>query len=300
MASWANIASDLSGSLNNIMENAMVTRAVLVFPEIRPEDIQTEEVKASKPGIAGAVSVQRVNVMGTVQKNFSGLADAMNQAAQGLTGLKEQLKMNQFSAKSYTVQFNPSNLQIRSVGGGYFAVTDYGTEKPGDTTVERKGMAPHITISFRIIVDETNNADAFMTDKFSLSPSGTVQNLGTLAATAAGKKEFTVRPQVEGFLGAIRSDYHRAVILQWGKLRYAGMLNSVQTRYTMFSPSGNPIRAEIDITLQAASTENEAMMAFWKKRYTDILNNLSKKQKDGTVSAAAGNLTNTFSNLLNI
>ena len=218
----------------------------------------------------------------------------------GLTGLNLQLADAGFLAKSYKVQFNPSNLQIRSVGGGRFAITDYGTEKEGDTKVERTGMAPHITISFRIIIDETNNADAFMTDKFSVSASGTTQNLGTLAATAIGKKEFTVRPQVEGFLAAIRSSYHRAVVLQWGKMRYAGMLNSVQARYTMFNTSGNPIRAELDITLQAASTSSEAMLTFWKKRYADILGKLATKKKDETVSATTGNLTNTLSNLLNL
>ena len=131
-----------------------------------------------------------------------------------------------------------------------------------------------------------------MLSKLSFSVSG--------AATAIGKKEFTVRPQVEGFLAAIRSSYHRAVVLQWGKMRYAGMLNSVQARYTMFNTSGNPIRAELDITLQAASTSSEAMLTFWKKRYADILGKLATKKKDETVSATTGNLTNTLSNLLNL
>ena len=297
MASWADITSDLSGSLNNIMENTLVTRAVLVFPDLRPEEVKTEDVKAAKTSALGGLPALSADAM---QSSLKGLANSLNDAMDGLTGLNLQLADAGFLAKSYKVQFNPSNLQIRSVGGGRFAITDYGTENEGDTKVERTGMAPHITVSFRIIIDETNNADAFMTDKFSVSASGTAQNLGTLAATTIGKKEFTVRPQVEGFLGAVRSSYHRAVVLQWGKMRYAGMLNAVQARYTMFSTSGNPIRAEIDITLQAASTSSEAMLTFWKKRYADILAKLGKEQKDGTVSATTGNLTNTFSNLLNL
>lgn len=297
MASWADITSDLSGSLNNIMENTLVTRAVLVFPDLRPEEVKTEDVKAAKTSALGGLSALSADAM---QSSLKGLANSLNGAMEGLTGLNLQLADAGFLSKSYKVQFNPSNLQIRSVGGGRFAITDYGTEEEGDTKVERTGMAPHITISFRIIIDETNNADAFMTDKFSVSASGTAQNLGTLAATALGKKEFTVRPQVEGFLGAVRSSYHRAVILQWGKMRYAGMLNAVQARYTMFSTSGNPIRAEIDLTLQAASTSSKAMLTFWKKRYADILGKLKQEQKDGTVSATTGNLTNTFSNLLNL
>lgn len=297
MASWADITSDLSGSLNNVMENALVTRAVLVFPGVRPEEVKTEDVKAGKTSSLGGFSIPSANIM---QNSLNSLAGSLNDAMDGLTGLNLQLADAGFLAKSYKVQFNPSNLQIRSVGGGRFAITDYGTEKKGDTKVERTGMAPHITISFRIIIDETNNADAFMTDKFSVSASGTTQNLGTLAATAIGKKEFTVRPQVEGFLAAIRSSYHRTVVLQWGKMRYAGMLNSVQARYTMFNTSGNPIRAELDITLQAASTSSEAMLTFWKKRYADILGKLATKKKDETVSATTGNLTNTLSNLLNL
>lgn len=297
MASWADITSDLGGSLSNVMENALVTRAVLVFPGVRPEEVKTEDVKAAKTSSLGGFAIPSAD---TMQNSLNSLANSLNDAMEGQTGLNLQLADAGFLAKSYRVQFNPSNLQIRSVGGGRFAITDYGTEGPGDTKVERTGMAPHITISFRIIIDETNNADAFMADKFSVSASGTAQNLGTLAATAIGKKEFTVRPQVEGFLAAVRSSYHRAVVLQWGKMRYAGMLNSVQARYTMFSTSGNPIRAEIDITLQAASTSNEAMLTFWKKRYADILTKLKKEQKDGTVSATTGNLTNTFSNLLNL
>ena len=296
MASWADITSDLSGSLNNVMDNALLTRAVLVFPGVRPEDVKTEDVKTAKTSSLGGFSIPSADI----KNSLNSLASSLNDAMDGLTGLNLQLADAGFLAKSYKVQFNPSNLQIRSVGGGRFAITDYGTEKEGDTKVERTGMAPHITISFRIIIDETNNADAFMTDKFSVSASGTTQNLGTLAATAIGKKEFTVRPQVEGFLAAIRNSYHRAVVLQWGKMRYAGMLNSVQARYTMFNISGNPIRAELDITLQAASTSSEAMLAFWKKRYADILGKLATKKKDETVSATTGNLTNTLSNLLNL
>lgn len=298
MASWANIASDLSGSLNNIMENTMVTRAVLVFPKERPDQVSREEVKAAKrPNIVPAV--EAVN---DIQKGLSKVSEAVSKVSKAvpLSELSSHLDQLGTLEKSFQVPFNPSNLQIRSVGGGRFAITDYGTEEENDTSMERTQMKPHIVISFKIIVDDTNNADAFMFDKFSLSPSGTVQNLGTLAARAGGKKEFSVRSQVEGFLSVVRDSYRRMVILQWGKLRYTGILNSVQARYTMFSTSGNPIRAEIDVSIQSAGKDNESMLGFWRGRYTSILDQLSKKQDDGTVTGAAGNLSNAFSNLLNL
>lgn len=295
MASWANIASDLSGSLNNIMENTMVTRAVLVFPKERPDQVSREEVKAAKrPNIVPAA--ESVNV---VQKGLSKVSEAVNKAVPR-SGMIDQLNQNGTLERAFRFQFNPSNLQIRSVGGGRFAITDYGTEDENDTSMERTQMKPHIVISFKIIVDATNNADAFMFDKFSLSPSGVAQNLGTLAARAGGKKEFSVRSQVEGFLAVVNDSYNRMVILQWGRLRYTGIMNSVEARYTMFSTSGNPIRAEISMSIQSAGKENESMLGFWRKRYASILDQLSRKQDDGTVTGAAGNLSNTFSNLLNL
>ena len=59
MASWTDITSDLSGSLNNVMENALVTRAVLVFPGVRPEDVKTEDVKTAKTSSLGGFSIRQ-------------------------------------------------------------------------------------------------------------------------------------------------------------------------------------------------------------------------------------------------
>lgn len=183
--------------------------------------------------------------------------------------------------RSFEVQFNPTTLTLSARGGGrdlIANVTNDVTEKtegskkqPPARSGFKYGPLPcFVEIGFKLIFDYELNADAFMRDKFTLNATNAVKDIANLAN---GKKDFTVLPIVEGFLGAVRSEYHRMMGISWGEnISYRGMLNSVSARYTMFSITGQPIRAEVDFHLLGSKMDVDND---WESKYKNALSGKS-------------------------
>lgn len=182
---------------------------------------------------------------------------------------------NKSSKKVLEVQFNPTTLRLTARGGGRNLVSNAVNDKT-DESEGKEGKAPKdafsyqrlnpfVEISFKLIFDQEINSDAFMRDKLTFNATNVVKE----AASLIRDKEYTVQPMVEGFIGAVRSNYHRMMAIAWGPLEYAGMLNSVNSRYTMFSPIGNPIRAEVDFNLYCANMDDN--FNNWEQKYADAV-----------------------------
>ena len=58
-------------------------------------------------------------------------------------------------------------------------------------------------------------------------------------------------------------------------MTYEGTLNSVEAKYTMFNPDGNPIKAEIHIRILCVSGEKKTVREEWRIKYEDALKVLS-------------------------
>ena len=58
-------------------------------------------------------------------------------------------------------------------------------------------------------------------------------------------------------------------------MTYEGTLNSVEAKYTMFNPDGNPIKAEIHIRILCVSGEKKTVREEWCIKYEDALKVLS-------------------------
>ena len=131
-----------------------------------------------------------------------------------------------------------------------------------------------------------------MADKLNLNPTGIAKTAGEVIS----QDVYTVRPVAEGFLAAVRNHDRRKVTFQWGSLSYTGAMNSVQSNYTMFNLSGEPIRAEISIRLLATASEqnNYDYIEEWTSRY----NRLMERAKNGKISTSdSSNLANNLMNL---
>ncbi len=222
-------------------------------------DADVSALKAKATAAGGAISGEG---LGAVAQKF---ADG-----------KENI-MGNSGARSFEVQFNPTTLTVSARGGGRELIanvvndvtqkTEGAKKQPPAKNGFKYGPLPcFVEVSFKLIFDYELNADAFMRDKFTLNATNVVKDIANIANS---KKDFSVLPIVEGFVGAVRSQYHRMVGISWGKnISYRGMLNSVTARYTMFSITGHPIRAEVDFHLLGSKMDVDND---WETKYKRAL-----------------------------
>lgn len=287
------IKNDAKGLVGNI------EKAVLLFPD------PVKEVKldsgASRLAFGKSTGITQNRLLASAEKLQNAGVDKISLTSATTAYVMENMDqdLSKIKGKTFKLQFNPSTLQINARGGGRSLVSNYGAQgEKQRTTIQYRALDPYVTVNFSFLFDEMNNADAFMEERLTLGVTTVAKNV----ATAVVGKEYTVRPQVEGFLAAIRNEAHRAMIFQWGSLRYMGLLNSVSGRYTMFNTVGNPIRAEVQLSMlmggaAADSFEGASYLDYWKKRYSAIL----KKNADaGITSMTTGTVKDQFTNLLNL
>lgn len=255
-----NLGSTLKDNVNGVLGN--VAKAVLIFPDIKADKIEIDE------------TTKKAKTVGIFDKAFAKAGDL---------DFRNALASSNITAKKFEVQFNPSSLKIDAYGGGRQKVSSY---VDGQLTVNYRDVNPYINVSFTMVFDETNNADAFAVDKFSLSASNLAKNTATLVNSVMGN-EYTVRPLVEGFLAAIRNESHRMVIFQWGNMRYTGMINNINAQYKMFNIVGNPIRAEVYVNILVTNTTSVEHVNYWRNRYAEIIEKLSHNSFHGEMKVAA-------------
>ena len=149
--------------------------------------------------------------------------------------------------RTLRVQFNPSELLLNA--------SAVPRSEQDSTTGRSRTMAvedPKLTLSVTLYFDDMQTYDAFMWDKFTagLTAQG-VSNLVKLGKDAAGKSEtHSVQGQVEALVAALRNPYTRSISFRWADFTFIGQLNTVMAGYTMFSPSGRPIRAQVYLRIQ--------------------------------------------------
>lgn len=316
----------LSSSLSAIAGN--VAKATLFFPKIQITNVEElssdhslmsaipiDEVE--KKAVSAAKKAQALN--NQLTSGLDKVASALNSvpASSATSLLADALdNVGLLDGRSLEVQFNPASLDISAYGGGRTVITNYGNEDGNVKGATSFGaLSVSIQVSFTLIFDETFLSDAFASDKFQLTASNLIGGVASLISTAVTGKTYTVRPFVEGFLAAMRDPDHRTVIFQWGRLRYVGMMNQLSARYTMFNPNGEPIRAEVDVTMYSESLPSEQYKAsrdkarnlvvkmessqndndylgYWTNRYNAIV--------EGKDSLSGKTIKNVATSLLNL
>lgn len=283
----------LSGSLGAIAGN--VAKATLFFPKIQISNV--EEVAAANGMWTSALPANATKGMKEVAQRAQSLQTLNNQLTSGLgkissalntvsaspaaSVLSDALDKTGLGERSLEVQFNPATLDISAYGGGRVPITNFANEDGNvPVTTTFGALEVYIQISFTLIFDETFLADAFASDKFQLTASNLIGSAASLISTAVTGKTYTVRPFVEGFLAAMRDPDHRTVIFQWGRMRYVGVMNELSAKYTMFSPNGEPIRAEVEVSMLSESLPYEAYVPSTDNAGNPILKSLNPLQND--------------------
>lgn len=164
--------------------------------------------------------------------------------------------------RSFPVQFNPSELEITVTGDQIEKMDIQGkveTDVPEPPKEKSGSMSMvHAELSVKLIFDRVVNQDAFLSDKMNLT--GTKGVAGNIS----------VQPEVEGLIAALQNCYTRVVTFQWGDFTFTGSLETVQAEYTMFSPSGNPIRANVSLDISQDRADGTLME--WRSQYDRIMN----------------------------
>lgn len=159
----------------------------------------------------------------------------MNQVTQTYGGkMSEGVEKAEFVTEvgnRFQVQFNPTDIQLD-------ATADWQNQEQqnSDVLIEFKNVKPR-TLSMTLIFDTTtNNEDVSKTYVNHLMDIFRLQLLSDL--DAEGKEQSL--PQKKR---------NPIVTFNWGGFSFDGALTSLKTKFTMFSKSGFPVRAEVGVSL---------------------------------------------------
>ena len=179
------------------------------------------------------------------------------------------------------VQFNPSQLTVNASAVPQGEL-DAASGQSRTIAVEDAKIRLAVTLVF----DDMQTYDAFMWDKFTAGL--TLQGGLNAVKTMQGKKH-SVQGQVEALIAALRNPRTRNIGFHWNQFVFTGRLNTLQARYTMFSTSGRPVRAELRLFIQ--HDMDPALLQSWYNSYNTAF------------GGDTGNLVKTeqnWSNLLNL
>lgn len=263
---WKEVGSTFADHAKGIAGN-IAHATISFFPE-NNEPVQTNAGAAGNAGLnALANAAANTGLSGLAKRAASNAESALEKAAAhannaaAAAGIRKQISQG----NTFEVQFNPSSLKITARGGGRILVKNSLNPQNSESDFKYAAVDPHVDVSMTLIFDAVDQQDAFFADKFTFAPPSLVK--GISAAAAAGKgKVYSVKPQVEGFIGALRTPEHRRIVFTWGHLVYEGVLNNVDAKYTMFNPMGNPIRAEVGLKMTCTGDES---LKYWYQRYQE-------------------------------
>lgn len=274
-----------------IVEKAKIR--ISTYSEGKKKELQIKKIVPAK-GASGALG----GLGGAMGNAVGAAAGALEQASGTLGGVvaaaaeavQERVLESQ---KEYTVQFNPSQLTLSGYGGGMYQKTDYGTAGSAGRSTNGISYEPakvRLMMNVTLIFDQVSVKDAFMADKIAMSPTSILTGAGTLAKELITGEEYSVQPIIEGFIGMLRQERTRYVTFCWGSMEYEGIVNSLNTNYTMFSLTGQPIRGEVELSMVLVDEEvGPHNLGKWKQHYEDAFGgNVSYRDKTQYV----GNLLN--------
>ena len=248
------LGSELGTSLTGDVE-----KAILVIHDYRNRGRQVLEqnptVNMKVKGTDGKLTDKtRSRLASDVTGEFAvGRMRAMGQALDSVTDLTQAVLNGQNVSfpdaedKMFYVQYNPSHLTLNVSTP---PPKNYTNTADGRSFLDVQGTAK-LQLTVELTFDAMSTYDAFMWDKFSNSilsstlNASAIANAANMARDLAGKKKaLTVQPEVEALLSALRDPFTRTISFRWADFTFIGSLEAVRANYTMFSPTGRPIRAK--------------------------------------------------------
>ncbi len=160
--------------------------------------------------------------------------------------------VSKLDADSYVVQINPSSYTFNSV-------LNYSKRQgQGDSASDAVFSSSRpTTMNFNFVWDATGVVPP-------PSALGGIPVLGAIAS-ALDQEEYRVMDQIKAF-SRIVYDYSgeihapRKVLLVWGTLKFACVLESVSYEFKLFKPDGTPLRAQASCVFREFKTDCQAAL----------------------------------------
>ena len=236
------------------------------------EAVQAAASSAKKGGFGGAIGglqklASKVDVKGVAEKTIKMGKNQMVDIADSAATAKLRYD------KVFEVQFNPTSLTLDGYSGGQAHIQSATKSKSG---VDYAPIATTMSFGVKLIFDKTDVGEAFPMDNFTVSTTAavnaTLKGVGKLWDKFRGGEGPSVQTIVEGFIACVRDPNTRRIAFEWGEMFYEGILNSVNTNYTMFNALGQPVRAEVSLRLilrdpKVSMKANDIRLGYWDSAY---------------------------------
>ncbi len=189
------------------------------------------------------------------------------------------------------VKYNPSSIRYSTQAGTY---VQSGPGGMGVNQITQITVPSRTTMYVDLIFDDVSVMDAFMWDKFHLSPNALVT--GTAGVVKQVTQDgYSVQTQMEGLVALITNAYSRYVIFYWSEMAFAGEVTGVNATYTMFNPQGNPVRGKVSLSIYQ-SEENKASSGakYWDNAFDRLFGDYSQDNdvEDTKIINQIGNIIN--------
>lgn len=166
------------------------------------------------------------------------------------------------------VKYNPSRIQFDSRAAG--DLIQPGPGGAGTNMLSQITIPSQTYMSFELLFDEENHQDAFMFEKVTnLSAGALVSDIAGITKNVLSEG-YTVRPEVEALIGLLTQSETRQVVFCWNSMAFAGEVVSVDAKYTMFNPIGNPIRATVRFTVRQGDSNAKEENKYWDKAFDNL------------------------------
>lgn len=249
---------------SNVFENAASTAlGDVAKAKIRIKDDRKRDTAALKEANMVKQKSGGVSKSGVLDAASGSLASQITQKLIQTAGNKKSTK-DKYN-RELSVQFNPTSLQIRSIGGDDdIQITNYTSKDRGISSGE---VNLHVELSFKLIFDQLSITSSFIQDLLNISTS----KASSLVAQGINQNAITNKPSVQiivdAFTAIIRNENTRRLCFEWGEFYYEGVVRRINTTYTMFDILGNPTRAEVALTMYLVDEDSKDTNDYWKDAY---------------------------------
>lgn len=222
-------------------------------------------VEKAKLYIYNTDSAEDVNSQSVVQSTAQALASSAGAAAGAVGALAGGIGGGGLgsSVRTHvmTVQYNPSTLSLQANAE---SIPFTYLQQNVDNGIPNQNLRPPmVVLSVQLVFDAVNTQDAFMLDKLRLSVGSIVSDVSA-GITTAKKGGYSVQAQTNGLLATIMRPNTKMATFAWADMAFTGQITEVEAKYTMFSPSGKPVRSVVTMNI-AQQVESESDSTYWDK-----------------------------------
>jgi len=194
----------------------------------------------------------------------------------------EKAKFRSEMGNSFTVQFNPTDIQLDAKAS--WATQDTQADQ---VKLEFKKVEPR-TLSMTLIFDSTTNNSDVRTTYVN-------QLMNTFILTEMPDVNPAHDQTAQGTLGMKKRNPLQT--FEWGNFSFFGAITGLNTKYTMFSKDGNPIRAEVKVTMKEYINQDFFEVGGSRHNITVPQVKLVQMEAGQTLSSMANALGTTMSAL---